>query len=290
MAQKKTNSKKVLILAAAILVVGVIGFLVYDEVKTNNYIKELSAALNETQQFQSGSSSGTAVSYLETENKEDAEQVVREAEFFRGDKGMTFREVTKDAKTDEMVTNVYLRPGEYYFQSAESEWKMSKVDGMDARPYTMAALSRPMSSSQCKRINKVTVDGKDAFEVSLSGQWLMNNYMAGEGKPISGTLVYILETEGDKTYVSQTNQSLQIRVTNEEGKNIIKIMDETSKFTPEVALDGSSEPKTVVENYYKDNIDGKYTEEQPQATQPAPTEETQKETEEPSSETEKESK
>ena len=53
MAQKKTNTKKPLISLCAVVVVAVLAFLIYDEVKSNGYMTQLNEAIANTAAIQS---------------------------------------------------------------------------------------------------------------------------------------------------------------------------------------------------------------------------------------------
>ena len=52
MAQKKNDMKKPLIILAVVLVAALLAFLIYDEVKTGGYVKELNQAINNTYDLQ----------------------------------------------------------------------------------------------------------------------------------------------------------------------------------------------------------------------------------------------
>ena len=48
MAQKKTNSKKPLIILCVVIIVAVLAFLIYDEVQSSNYLNQLNEAISNT--------------------------------------------------------------------------------------------------------------------------------------------------------------------------------------------------------------------------------------------------
>ena len=55
MAQKKTNSKKPLIILCVVVIVAVLAFLIYDEVQSSNYLNQLNEAISNTAALESGS-------------------------------------------------------------------------------------------------------------------------------------------------------------------------------------------------------------------------------------------
>ena len=74
MAEKKKNIKPIIILGV-VLVAGLIGFLVYDEVKTANYKKELNLAIQNTYELESGSCVGQTYNF----KKETPEEKKRDS-------------------------------------------------------------------------------------------------------------------------------------------------------------------------------------------------------------------
>ena len=115
MTQKKNNNVKALIIAGAVLFAALIGFLIYDEVKAKNTVKELNEILANTQSIQTGNISGESFTYPKEEGKEaSTSKMKRESNFARSESSITFRELSTDMDTGEMISDVYLRPGEYF--------------------------------------------------------------------------------------------------------------------------------------------------------------------------------
>ena len=88
MAEKKKNIKPLIILGV-VLVAALIGFLIYDEVKTANYKKELNLAIQNTYDLESGSCVGQTYNY-QKENPEEKSEAVRQANFVRTYDGLIF--------------------------------------------------------------------------------------------------------------------------------------------------------------------------------------------------------
>ena len=72
MAQKKNDMKKPLIILAVVLVAALLAFLIYDEVKTGGYVKELNQAINNTYDLQAGSAVGHTYNYAQDDGKTPA--------------------------------------------------------------------------------------------------------------------------------------------------------------------------------------------------------------------------
>ena len=275
MTQKKNNTKA-LILAGVVLFAALIGFLIYDEVKAKNTVKELNEILANTQSIQVGNIRGESFSYDKEAGKEaSTSKMKRESDFARSENSITFRELSTDMDTGEMVSHVYLRPGEYYMIADETDkWALTRIEeNIDARPYSMGPTARPVIDADYKRIHKTTVDGKEAFELSLSGQWLMTNYMGGAGKPLEGHIFYIVGEQDGKKIIEETRRTMEIRVMDMEGNKSIQVLEENSYFEGHVALDGGN-PVEELQQFYKDNIENNYEEPaQEQQETPAESEE-----------------
>ena len=119
MAQKKNDMKKPLIILAVVLVAALLAFLIYDEVKTGGYVKELNQAINNTYDLQAGSAVGHTYNYAQ-DDAENSSEVVRKADFVRSDDGITFHEQTGNEDGTALVSDVFLRPGEYYWTARQT--------------------------------------------------------------------------------------------------------------------------------------------------------------------------
>ena len=220
MAQKKTDKKKPLIILCAVVIVAVLAFLIYDEVQSNSYLNQLNEAISSTASLESGSAVGHSYLYAEGADRESGSSETRHAIYLRGDDGITFQESAGNEDGSELTSNFYIRPGEYFYLDTENDqWVRTDLqEGLDVRPYSLSAATSSVSSSQIRRIHKTTVDGKDAFEVIYNRQWLMSSYQGqSTDEPLTGSVIYILATDGDTTYVEETRQTLNVRVTDSEG-------------------------------------------------------------------------
>lgn len=263
MAQKKNDMKKPLMILAVVLVAVLLGFLVYDKVKTGNYVKELNQAISNTYDLPSGSAVGHTYSYTQDE-PENSSEVIRKANFVRGDDGITFQEQTGNEEGTALISNVFLRPGEYYHLGEDAKWVRSEIEaGLDARPYSMSGISRTVSSAQYKRVKEVAIpegaQGDKAYQVVLTRQWIMSNYQGNGGEPLSGSAVYVIEYDGETPYVRQVNQMLNIRVTDEEGNKSVQVVEEVSQFTRDTTADGG-DVEQALDAFYQQNIEGNYVE------------------------------
>ena len=245
MAQKKKDMKKPLIILGIVAVVALLAFLIFDEVKSGNYLKELNQVLENTKEIESGSAIGYTYSYAEGE-RDTASKATRKANFLRSEDGITFQESTGNEEGTALVSNVYLKPGEYYYLG-------------DTRPYSMASFSRTLSSEQFKRIKPTEVDGKKAFEVVLTRQWLMASYQGNGGDPLSGNVVFIMGKDGDTPIVERVIQTLNIRVTDEEGNKSVQVVEEDSTITVGKSVEGG-DVKAALDTFYEENIKDNYVE------------------------------
>ncbi len=259
MAQKKNNLKKPLIILGIAAVVALLAFLIYDEVKSGNYLKELNQALENTKEIESGSAVGYTYNYAEG-SRENASKVTRKANFLRSEDGITFQESTGNEDGSALISNVYLKPEEYYFLGEDAKWVRNEIEkGLDTRPYCMAALSRTLSSEQFKRIRQTQIDGKKAFEVVLTRQWIMENYQGNGGEPLNGSIVFVLVSNSDTPYVEKVIQTLNIRVTDEEGNKSVQVVEEENQITVGKSIDGGDVTQAL-NDFYKKNIEGNYVE------------------------------
>ena len=110
MAEKKKNIKPLIILGV-VLVAALIGFLIYDEVKTANYKKELNLAIQNTYDLESGSCVGQTYNFKK-ENPEEKSEAVRQANFVRTDDGLIFHESTGNEDGSAPVSYTHLRAHE----------------------------------------------------------------------------------------------------------------------------------------------------------------------------------
>ena len=119
MAEKKKNIKPLIILGV-VLVAALIGFLIYDEVKTANYKKELNLAIQNTYDLESGSCVGQTYNY-QKENPEEKSEAVRQANFVRTDDGLIFHESTGNEDGSALVSDVFVKPGEYFYLGEDAK-------------------------------------------------------------------------------------------------------------------------------------------------------------------------
>ena len=263
MAQKKTNTKKPLIILCAVVVVAVLAFLIYDEVKSNGYMTQLNEAIANTAAIQSGSATGTSYVYNEGSERDSGSSETRHALYVRSDSGITFQESAGSEDGSEVISNFFIRPGEYfYLDTTNNQWIRTDLqEGLDVRPYSISAATNQISSSQIRHIHKTTVDGKDAFEVIFNRQWLMSSYQAqgSSGEPLTGSLIYILNTDGDTTYVEQTQQILKVRVSDSEGKDVTQITEDINTLINGATEEGG-DVQQALDNYFAENIEGNYVE------------------------------
>ena len=259
MAQKKKDMKKPLIILGVVAVAALLAFLIFDEVKSGSYLKELNQALENTKEIQSGSAIGYTYSYAEGE-RDNASKATRKANFLRSEDGITFQESTGNEEGTALVSNVYLKPGEYYYLGEDAKWVRSEIEkGLDTRPYSMASFSRTLSSEQFKRIKPTEVDGKKAFEVVLTRQWLMASYQGNGGDPLSGNVVFIMGKDGDTPIVERDIQTLNIRVSDEEGNKSVQVVEEDSTITVCKSVDGG-DVQAALDKFYEENIKDNYVE------------------------------
>ena len=165
--------------------------------------------------------------------QESGSSETRHAIYLRGDDGITFQESAGNEDGSELTSNFYIRPGEYfYLDTANDQWVRTDLqEGLDVRPYSLSAATSSVSSSQIRRIHKTTVDGKDAFEVIYNRQWLMSSYQGqSTDEPLTGSVIYILATDGDTTYVEETRQTLNVRVTDSEGNTSTQISEDINQL------------------------------------------------------------
>ena len=238
MAQKKTNSKKPLIILCVVIIVAVLAFLIYDEVQSSNYLNQLNEAISNTAALESGSAVGHSYLYAEGADRESGSSETRHAIYLRGDDGITFQESAGNEDGSELSSNFYVRPGEYfYLDTANNQWIRTDLqEGLNVRPYSLSAATSSVSSSQIRRIHKTTVDGKDAFEV-----------------------IYILATDGDTTYVEETRQTLNVRVTDSEVNTSTQISEDINQLINGTTEDGG-DVQQALDDFFAQNIEGNYIE------------------------------
>ena len=233
MAQKKTDKKKPLIILCAVVIVAVLAFLIYDEVQSSSYLNQLNEAISNTAALESGSAVGHSYLYPEGADRESGSSETRHAIYLRGDDGITFQESAGNEDGSELTSNFYVRPGEYfYLDTANNQWIRTDLqEGLNVRPYSLSAATSSVSSSQIRRIHKTTIDGKDAFEVIYNRQWLMSSYQGqSTDEPLTGSVIYILATDGDTTYVEETRQTLNVRVTDSDGNTSTQISEDINQL------------------------------------------------------------
>ena len=262
MAQKKTNSKKPLIILCVVVIVAVLAFLIYDEVQSNSYLNQLNEAISSTASLESGSAVGHSYLYAEGADRESGSSETRHAIYLRGDDGITFQESAGNEDGSELSSNFYIRPGEYfYLDTANNQWIRTDLqEGLNVRPYSLSAATSSVSSSQIRRIHKTTVDGKDAFEVIYNRQWLMSSYQGqSTDEPLTGSVIYILATDGDTTYVEETRQTLNVRVTDSDGNTSTQISEDINQLINGTTEDGG-DVQQALDDFFAQNIEGNYIE------------------------------
>ena len=272
MAEKKKNIKPLIILGV-VLVAALIGFLIYDEVKTANYKKELNLAIQNTYDLESGSCVGQTYNY-QKENPEEKSEAVRQANFVRTDDGLIFHESTGNEDGSALVSDVFVKPGEYFYLGEDAKWVRTEIDkSLTTRPYSMATISRSIEDVQFKRIHPVEVpqgvEADKAYQVVLTRQWIKASYQ-GEGEPLTSSITYLIRYEGDTPYITQVSQTFDLRTTDEDGKEQIEVVEERAEFTKGTTADGG-DVQQALDSFFKENIEGNYVE--------AETEETEESTE-----------
>ena len=259
MAQKKNNTKKLLVILGIVAVAALLAFLIFDKVQSGNYLKALNAATANTKAIETGSSVGYTYSYAEGD-RDNASEVVRRSNFLRAEEGITFQESAGNKDGSALISNVFLHPGEYFFLGKDGKWERTEMkESVDARPYSIATPSNEVYSAQYKRIRKIEVDGQEAYEIVYNRQWIADGYQGNDGSPIGGNAIYVISQDGDTPYVSKTIQTLKIRTTDEEGNKSVRIVEEISEITKGATADGSDVPEAL-NRFYEENIKDNYIE------------------------------
>ena len=88
---------------------------------------------------------------------------------------------------------------------------------------------------------------------------ITDNYQGDGGEPLDGSIVYVIEYDGETPYVTQVDQLLNIRVTDEEGNKSVQVVEEVSQFTRGTTADGG-DVQSALDTFYKENIEGNYVE------------------------------
>ena len=259
MAQKKNNTKKLLVILGIVAVAALLAFLIFDKVQSGNYLKALNAATANTKAIETGSSVGYTYSYAEGD-RDNASEVVRRSNFLRAEEGITFQESAGNKDGSALISNVFLHPGEYFFLGKDGKWERTEMkESVDARPYSIATPSNEVYSAQYKRIRKIEVDGQEAYEIVYNRQWIADGYQGNDGSPIGGNAIYVISQDGDTPYVSKTIQTLKIRTTDEEGNKSVRIVEEISEITKGATADGGDVPEAL-NRFYEENIKDNYIE------------------------------
>ena len=259
MAQKKNNTKKLLVILGIVAVAALLAFLIFDKVQSGNYLKALNAATANTKAIETGSSVGYTYSYAEGD-RDNASEVVRRSNFLRAEEGITFQESAGNKDGSALISNVFLHPGEYFFLGKDGKWERTEMkESVDARPYSIATPSNEVYSAQYKRIRKIEVDGQEAYEIVYNRQWIADGYQRTDGSPIGGNAIYVISQDGDTPYVSKTIQTLKIRTTDEEGNKSVRIVEEISEITKGATADGGDVPEAL-NQFYEENIKDNYIE------------------------------
>lgn len=259
MAQKKNNTKKLLVILGIVAVAALLAFLIFDKVQSGNYLKALNAATANTKAIETGSSVGYTYSYAEGD-RDNASEVVRHSNFLRAEEGITFQESAGNKDGSALISNVFLHPGEYFFLGKDGKWERTEMkESVDARPYSIATPSNEVYSAQYKRIRKIEVDGQEAYEIVYNRQWIADGYQGNDGSPIGGNAIYVISQDGDTPYVSKTIQTLKIRTTDEEGNKSVRIVEEISEITKGATADGGDVPEAL-NRFYEENIKDNYIE------------------------------
>ena len=259
MAQKKNNTKKLLVILGIVAVAALLAFLIFDKVQSGNYLKALNAATANTKAIETGSSVGYTYSYAEGD-RDNASEVVRRSNFLRAEEGITFQESAGNKDGSALISNAFLHPGEYFFLGKDGKWERTEMkESVDARPYSIATPSNEVYSAQYKRIRKIEVDGQEAYEIVYNRQWIADGYQGNDGSPIGGNAIYVISQDGDTPYVSKTIQTLKIRITDEEGNKSVRIVEEISEITKGATADGGDVPEAL-NRFYEENIKDNYIE------------------------------
>lgn len=263
MAEKKKNIK-LLIILGIVLAAALIGFLIYDEVKTANYKKELNLAIQNTYELESGSCTGQTYNF-QKDNEEEKSEITRKAEFVRTEDGLTFHESTGNEDGSALVSDVFVKPGEYFYLGEDAKWVHTEIDkSLNTRPYSMATISRAIEDVQFKRIHPIEVpqgvEADKAYQVVLTRQWIKASYQ-GEGEPLTSSILYTIRYEGDTPYITQVSQTLDLRTTDEDGKEQIEVIEERAQFTKGTTADGG-DVQQALDSFYQENIEGNYVEAQ----------------------------
>ena len=195
---------------------------------------------------------------------------MRQANFVRTEDGLIFHESTGNADGSALVSDVFVRPGEYFYLGEDAKWVRAEIDkGLNTRPYSMATISRSIEDVQFKRIHPIEVpqgvEADKAYQVVLTRQWIKASYQ-GEGEPLTSSITYLIRYEGDTPYITQVSQTLDLRTTDEDGKEQIEVVEERAEFTKGTTADGG-DVQQALDNFYEENIEGNYVEEKTEQTE-----------------------
>lgn len=260
-ASKNQGMKKPLIIAGVIVVIAVLAFLIYDEVKVGNYQKAINQAIQNTTEIEAGTSVGATYGHTEGDmGTANQSQVTREAYFVRSDDGITFQEATVNEISGEVLSDFFVKPDEYYYMGTDGKYVRTDLEsGLGVRPYSLGTATSEIDSSRYKRIRKTEVDGQEAYEVIYNRQWLINNYQSesSDEEPISGSITYVIGYDDEqKPYIQKTSQEINVRVTDDEGNKTIQLIGETSELTP----GNTEEIQATLDKYFETNIKNNYIE------------------------------
>lgn len=256
---RNSDMKKPLIIAGVIVVVAVLAFLIYDEVKVGNYQKAINEAIQNTAQIEAGTAVGATFGHTEGEmGSANQSQVTREAYFVRSDDGITFQEATVNEASSEVLSDFFIKPDEYYYMGTDGKYVRTELEsGLDVRPYSIGSATSEIDSSQYKRIHKTEVDGQEAYEVVYNRQWIVSSYQDTEDEPISGSITYVIGYDDEqKPYIQSTSQEISVLTTDDDGNKTTQIVGETSSLTP----GNTEEIQAILDNYFDTNIKNNFIE------------------------------
>lgn len=78
-------------------------------------------------------------------------------------------------------------------------------------------------------------------------------------EPLTGSVIYILATDGDTTYVEETRQTLNVRVTDSEVNTSTQISEDINQLINGTTEDGG-DVQQALDDFFAQNIEGNYIE------------------------------
>lgn len=111
-AQKKTNSKKPLIILCVVVIVAVLAFLIYDEVQSSNYLNQLNEAISNTAALESAAPSATATCMRRVRTARAAAPRQDTPSICAAMTASPSRRAPSTRTGSELTSNFYIRPGD----------------------------------------------------------------------------------------------------------------------------------------------------------------------------------